>query len=840
MSLPATNTTLDVDSLLKELTLDEKVQLLAGQGASRTMGLPHRGIPSLMTSDGPHGIRGTRSFSRVPSPMLPSATSMGATFNIDLLRQAGNLLGEEARFRGINVLLAPTVCLQRSPLIGRGFEAFGEDPFLSGVLAAAYIDGIQGQGVATSIKHFAAHDQSDNSVEDNVVLTERTLREVHLLPFQLAMRYSNPWTFMASYNKINGVHVSENSFLLKTILRDEWGFNGLVMSDWFGTYSTSESVNAGMDLEMPGPTLWRGKALSLAVNSRKVSRRAIDDATKNVLTLINKVKAVEHISTPPRSDSQEQRALIRKIASEGIVLLKNDNKFLPLTGIKGKKFGLIGDHIKHPALCGGGSSEVEPYYSVTPYDAIVEEVGEANVSYAPGCYTFRFSPLLERLTCPGTNQFGWSIEIFGENPDENPKAEPVLTTVAEKPLIDVPENLALPKKYFVRARSMYKPEASRKFCFGFGVSGKGVLRVDGKVIIDQWTSQLPKTDSTPCFNRLCMEKFCMVDVTEKPVLLEVVMVNEAISGGVGTALTLAGRVGGFEPFDEDQRIRDAVELAKNVDIAILVTGLSSDWEYEASDRKHLRLPGRTDELVQAVLEANPNTIIVTQSGCPIEMPWESSATTLVHAWYGGQETGHGLADIIFGKQNPSGRLSITFPKSLKHTPAYLTFSKADYDIVYGEGVFIGHRYYEMVDRDPLFWFGYGLSYSVFEYKDLEVPKDIPGGKDGSMTISLTVANVGPYDGAEVIQAYVQDPESTLQRPIKELKAFNKVHLACGESRTVQLSLDRYSLSFWSQESSKWKAEAGEYVVIIASSSNPKDEILRASFYLSETYLWEGV
>lgn len=222
------------------------------------------------------------------------------------------------------------------------------------------------------------------------------------------------------------------------------------------------------------------------------------------------------------------------------------------------------------------------------------------------------------------------------------------------------------------------------------------------------------------------------------------------------------------------------------------------------------------------------------------MPWESHATTLVHAWYGGQETGHGLADIIFGKQNPSGRLSITFPKSLKHTPAYLIFSKADYDIVYGEGVFIGHRYYEMVDRDPLFWFGYGLSYSVFEYKDLKVPKEISGGKDGSMTISLTVTNVGPYDGAEVIQAYVRDPESTLQRPIKELKAFTKVHLACGESRTVQLSLDRYSLSFWSQESSKWRAEAGEYVVIIASSSNPKDEILRASFYLSKTYLWGGV
>ncbi|RTE83091.1 hypothetical protein BHE90_002344 [Fusarium euwallaceae] len=839
MSLPTHNATLDVDALLKELTLDEKVELLAGQGASKTTGLPHKGIPSLLTSDGPHGIRGARSFGRVSSCMLPCATSMGATFNVDLIRQAGNLLGEEARFRGVHVLLAPTVCLQRSPLIGRGFEAFGEDPLLSGMLAAAYINGVQGQGVVACIKHFAAHDQSANSIEDNVCATERTLREVHLLPFQLAMRHSDPWTFMASYNKINGVHFSENPFLLKTILRDEWGFNGLVMSDWFGTYSTSESVNAGMDLEMPGPTLWRGKALSHAVNCRKVSHQALDDATRNVLTLINKVKAVEHMSTP-ESDTQDQRALIQKIASEGIVLLKNDNKLLPLADFKGKKFGLIGDHVKHPAICGGGSSEVEPYYSITPYNAIVEEVGEANVSYAPGCYTFRYSPFLQRLACPGTDQFGWSVEIFGENPDENPNAEPVLTTVAEKPLIDVPENLTLPRKYFVRARSIFTHQASKQFRFGFGVSGKGLLRVDGKVVIDQWTDQLPKTDSTPCYDRLCMEKFCTVDVTDKTMLLEVVMVNENISGGVGTALTLAGRVGGFEPFDEDQGIRDAVELAKNVDIAVIVTGLSSDWEFEGSDRKDLRLPGRSDDLIQAVLEAKPNTIVVTQSGCPIEMPWESRATTLVHAWFGGQETGHGLTDIIFGKQNPSGRLSITFPKSIKHTPAYLTFSKADYDIMYGEGVFIGHRYYEMLDQDPLFWFGYGLSYSTFTYKDLEVLKQIPGGKDGSMTISLTVTNNGPYDGAEVIQVYIQDPESTLQRPIKELKAFTKVYLACAESRTVQVSLDRYSLSFWSQEWSKWKAEAGEYVVIIASSSDPKDEIMRASFHLSETYLWEGL
>ncbi|KAH7141110.1 glycoside hydrolase superfamily [Dactylonectria macrodidyma] len=827
MSTAKNTVDLEVDALLKELTLDEKIELLAGQGSFRTTGLPRLGIPALI----------------VPSCMLPSATSMGATFNPEILHQVGNLLGEEARFRGIHVLLAPTICLQRSPLMGRGFEAFGEDPFLSGILGASYINGVQDQGVATSVKHYAAHDQSDNSIEDNVCMTERTLREAHLLPFQLAIRYSNPWTIMTSYNKINGVHVSEDRLLLKQILRDEWGYKGLVMSDWFGTYSTSEAINAGLDLEMPGPTQWRGKCLSLAVNSRKVSHAVIDQAVRSVLDLTNKVKQAEKIPEPARSNTPEQQALIRKLVSEGIVLLKNDKSILPLKATYGKKFGLIGDHIKHPALCGGGSAEVEPYYSITPYDAIVEEVGEEHVSYTPGCHTFRFSPPLTYLESPDTHQFGWSVEIFGENPDDHPDAKPVLTATAEKELIDVPESFqaSLPKKYFVRARAFYKPETTGAFRFGFCASGKGVLKIDGQVAIDQWASQLPKTDSTPCFNRMCMEKFFDLDVTEGgSLLLEALLVNEDVSGGVGTALTLAGRVGGFQVFDEDEGIRDAVELAKKVDIAILIAGLSSDWEYEGSDRKHLRLPGRTDDLIRCVLEANPNTIVVTQAGCPIEMPWESSASTLLHAWFGGQETGHGLADILFGKETPSGRLSLTFPKSIKHTPAFLNFSKTDYDIVYGEGVFIGYRYYEKVDRYPMFWFGYGLSYSTFKYEDFKVPEEIPGGEDGAMTISVTVKNAGPYDGAEVVQAYIHDPTSTLQRPTRELKAFSKVHLPIGTSKSVQMTLDKYSLSFWSQESSKWKAEAGEYVVILASSSNPDDEIVRKSFRLSESYYWGGL
>ncbi|KAH6888522.1 glycoside hydrolase superfamily [Thelonectria olida] len=834
---------LDVETLISQLGLDEKVDLLAGQGSFRTTGLPSRGIPALVTSDGPHGIRGRRSFTLHPSCLLPSATAMGATFDAGLLQEVGNLLGEEARSKGVHVLLAPTVCLQRSPLMGRGFEAFGEDPFLSGMLAAAYINGVQEQGVAPSIKHYVAHDQSKNSIEDNVCMTARTLREVHLMPFQLAMRHSRPWTVMTAYNKINGIHVSEDPLLLKRILRDEWAFDGLVMSDWFGTYSTSEAINAGLDLEMPGPTQFRGECLSVAVNSRKVSHETIDGAVRNVLNLINKVKAVESTEDAPVTNTPEHQRLIRKLVADGIVLLKNERSMLPILHENNKSYGLIGDHFKYPALGGGGSAEVDPYYSVTPYDAIVEMVGEEKVSYATGCHSFKFSPLLRNLARPNSAEKGWLLEIFGENPGSNPSAQAVLTVTTVKELIDVPESLhkSLPQKFFVRAQSVFTPESSCSFRFGFSTSGKGKLKIDGKEVIDLWTSQPPKTEDTPCFNRNSMERFYDADVTKGQSLrVEVLLVNEDVAGGVGTALTLNGRLGGYEIIDEDRALRDAADLARKVDVPIVLTGLSSDYEYEGSDRKDLRLPRRADELIQSVLEANPDAIIVTQSGQPIEMPWEPQASTLVHAWYGGQEAGHGLADVLFGRVNPSGRLSITFPKSLKHNPTYLSFGKSDYDIMYGEGVFIGHRFYEQVDREPLFYFGHGLSYSTFEYSDLNVLEEFPPLADHQMRFSVNVTNKGPCNGAEVVQVYLHDPESSIQRPVRELKAFAKVNLEIGETKTVSLHLDRYSISFWSEEVSKWKAEAGEYVVIIASSARPEDEKLRASFKLPKTFYWTGL
>ncbi|KAL4881058.1 glycoside hydrolase superfamily [Aspergillus karnatakaensis] len=811
----------DIDLLVSRLSLREKVKLLSGQGSFRTTALLDYGIPSIVTSDGPHGLRGARKFNRVPICLLPSATAMGATFDVELMRRVGNILVEEARSKNVHVLLAPTVCLLRSPLMGRGFEAFSEDPVLSGLIASAYINGIQERGVAACIKHYAAHDQSLNSIEDNVCMTERTLRELHLLTFQIAYRLSRPLSFMTSYNRINGVHSSEDPLLLQKILRTEWGFDGLVMSDWWDTYSTSEALNAGLDLEIPGPTQFRGKLLR--------------DCTQHA--------QVEPQHDPSAANTPENRAIIRKVVADSIVLLKNEKQVLPLSVEKKKAYGLIGSHFKYPTLSGGGSAEGDPYYSVTPYEGMIEAVGVDNVIYTPGSYTFKFSPPLKHLTQPGTNERGWFIEILRENPQLNPDTKPVYSTYTDKDLIDIPESLhhLFPKKYFVSAKAVFKAEAAARFRFGFSVAGKGKVYIDGADAIDLWSTQPPNTHDTPCFNRLSMERFFDINVIAGQELpIHVLMVNEDVTGGVGTAFTLTGRLGGYEVLDSELALLEAARVASTVDIPIVMTGLTTHHESENSDRKHLRLPPGADLLIETVLAANPDAIIVTQSGCPIEMPWVSKADTLLHAWYGGQETGHGLVDVLFGHVNPAANLPMTFPQSVKHNPAYLAFGKSDYNITYDEGVFIGHRYYEAVERHPLFYFGHGLSYTTFEYSNLTVPDMFYPDATLEISISVDITNTGSRGGAEVVQIYICDPESSVLRPARELKAFSKVYMKSGETKAVTMALDKYALSFWSERDSQWKAEAGEFVVVVATSADPKAEVARRSFTLPKTFYWSGL
>lgn len=555
---------------------------------------------------------------------------MGATFDPDLIYRVGCLLAEEAKSHGVQLLLGPVVCLQRSPLIGRGFEAFGEDPIQSGTLGAQYIKGLQENGIGACIKHYAAHDQSDMSIEDNIIMTQRTLREVHTLPFQVAVRDSNPWAVMTAYHKINGVHCSEDPRLIRDILRSEWKYDGLVLCDWWGIYSTSESINAGMDLEMPGPTDWRGKILTWATRSRKVPIETIDSSVRRVLKLVNRVLAAQ--AEPIKdSDTEKNRALLRETTAASVVLLKNEANVLPLVKDSKTRYALIGDHWKNPAVAGGGSSEVTPYYVSTPYSAFVEVVGEDSFICAMGCYckksyasarerpsltvslAHKFAPLLySTITQPGSDAHGMLLEFFDKDPNGPSDAKLLYTTTTEKTDLNFADSLppdTVPEVYFLRIRAVFRAPKTMKYRFGLSVAGKVKLFINNTERIDLWTSHPEKTDSTPCFNGFTMERFADVDVREGATYdLELHLVNEDLGVRVGAAPAGGLRLGGFEVVDEDETIREAVEIARQVDIPIVLTGLSADYEYEGIDRKSLGLPGRVDELIERVTEANPKTV----------------------------------------------------------------------------------------------------------------------------------------------------------------------------------------------------------------------------------------
>ncbi|KAL6912621.1 hypothetical protein FSST1_010381 [Fusarium sambucinum] len=843
----------DVGHALKELTIEEKVKLLSGKDNWSTYPVERLNIPSITVTDGPHGARGASFFNGPLGALLPSATAMGATFDTELMRSVGNMLAAETIEKGSQVLLAPTVCLQRSPLIGRGFEAFGEDPILSGMMASQYINGVQEKGVATSIKHYAAHDRSYMSPEDDLQVAERTLRELHLLPFQLAVKHANPWSFMTSYHRINGVHTSENEWLNTQVLRKEWGWDGLLMSDWGGVYSTSEALNAGMDLEMPGPSRWRGDLLHLALFSRKVKKSMIDERVRNVVNLVNRVRPAIERETPKEEagDTPAKRALCREVARSSIVLLKNERKILPLEPSAQQTYGLIGPGFVYPAVSGGGSADLRPYYVRKPLEAIQDVVGKEKVRTAVGCYSHIFTPpLSEGVTVPGTDEEGFQLFWYGEDPETNPKAEPLhstTTTQATMYFADYHPS-GVPDVYWLRVVTSYKAPKTATMLIGLCVMGKGCLYIDGKLAVDLWSSHPKKTLQTPMFNQASMELTADLEAREGQTYeISVILKNESLSttvGGpyVGTSCIGGVRIGCCEKIDSAVALNEAVELARNIDVPIVIAGLNADYETEAVDRHDLELPPGINDLIQRVIEANPKTIIVNQSGCPVTMPWANHVSTLVQAWFGGQETGNAIADVLFGRYNPSGRLSITFPRRLEDTPSFLSFGRGVRQMYYGEGVFIGHRYYEKLGNNPLFYFGFGLSYTTFEYSNLEVPEVVDLGDDGEQTfnVSVDVTNTGDKDGHEIVQFWVSDVECATLRPRKELKGFAKIWVPSSEKVKAEISLDKYAVSYWDEEEEKWLAEKGSFRVVISRSADPEDEVLQREFKLERDLYWRGV
>jgi len=821
-----------VEDLLSQMAVQEKVALLAGTNGWYTVSVERLGIPSLKMTDGPNGARGAGGFtSGVKAACFPAEISLASTWNIDLLERVGQALAREAKMKGAQVLLAPTVNIQRSPLGGRNFECFSEDPYLTARLAVAYITGLQLEGVGASIKHFACNEEEFERYSLSSEVCERPLREIYLQPFQAAVREAHPWTVMASYNLVNGIPASEHHYLLTEVLREEWGFDGLVMSDWYESVkSTAASLNAGLDLEMPEPR-WRGQTLLEAVQRGEVTEATIDQSVRRILQLLVKADLFEHPPVGPEQDTDlpEHRSLIREAAAEGIVLLKNEQQVLPLQREQLTSIAMIGPNAQVAQIMGGGSAQVNAHYAVTPYAGIVAKIGNTvNVSYEQGCANYRLLPLLDvdLLLAGGEGtEHGLTVEYFNTF---DLSGSPVWTTLRKTSeltwLGEVPPDVNS-ARFSIRCTGRFTPREAGLYTFGLVSAGLSRLSIDGQEVIENWLQQKPGSDYFGMGSTEVQVGVALEAEHEYLLTLEF-----AKSAAVHAA---AFRLGCLPPVPTDT-IERAARRAAASDVAIVCVGFGGEWQSEGFDRSSLALSGKQDALIEQVAAANPRTIVVLNTGSPVTMPWLSSVATVLQAWYPGQECGNAIADVLFGDINPSGKLPQTFPLRLEDTPTYLDFPGENGKVYYGEGLFVGHRYYEKKKVAPLFPFGFGLSYTTFSYNSLSLNTQEVGPND-TLQVSIDITNTGQRAGKEIVQLYIRDEQASLQRPEKELKAFAKVQLEPGERKTMTLSLGREVLAYYDDLTHEWVAEAGVFEILVGASS--QDIRARATFTLTATTRW---
>ena len=663
------NTPLKASSLLAQLTLEEKASLCLGADFWHTAPVERLGIPAIMVSDGPHGLRKQPEqgdhvgiSDSVPATCFPTACALASSWNPELVRRVGEVLGREARAQGVAVVLGPGINIKRSPLCGRNFEYFSEDPLLSGVLGAAMIDGVQSQGVGTSLKHYAANNQETDRLRVSAEVDERTLRELYLAGFERAVIQARPWTVMCSYNKVNGVYASEHAWLLTAVLRGEWGFDGLVVSDWGAVHDRVAALVAGLDLEMPPNRGVSDAAIVTAVRTGQLDERSLDGAVARVLQLVD--RATANPEPPPVLDADAHHALARAAATECAVLLKNEDRLLPLHPAAGDTIAVIGEFARTPRYQGAGSSQVNP----TRVDVALDELRSA-----------------------------------------------------------VPDGLEV------------------AFAAGYGL----------------------------------------------------------------------------DTSDHDEELAaEAVTLAGRAEVVVAFLGLPAADESEGFDRTHMNLPANQTALLARLADANPNLAVVLVNGSAVRLSdWEEHAKAVLECWLSGQAAGGAAADLLLGAANPSGRLAETLPLRLEDTPSYLNFPGEAGHVRYGEGVFVGYRGYDKLDRQVSYPFGHGLSYTSFDYADLTT--NVTGRSDDGdlvMKVACRVTNTGDRRGKEVVQLYVGDPEASVARPVRELKAFAKVDLDPGETTVVEFALTARDLSYWSTRLNDWALEAGEFELALGASS----------------------
>ena len=656
----------DIEELVKGMSLEEKASLCSGEGFWHTKPVERLGVPSIMMTDGPIGLRKKREGASeggigvdasVPATCFPSGVALASSWDRALLERVGAAIAEEALVQGVSILLGPAVNIKRSPLCGRNFEYLSEDPYLVGELAARYISGVQSRGVGTSLKHFAANNQEKNRLLVDAVVDEKTLREIYLRGFETAVKKGRPWTVMCAYNKLNGLYCSENPWLLSKVLKDEWGHEGVLVTDWGACNDRVAGLLAGQDLQMPGDGGVTDAEIAAAVRSGVVPMDALDQAVRRILRIV--FMAVDGAKNRPMPDVDSHHAIARSAAAECIVLLKNDGDILPLS--KKGKIAIIGEMARAPRYQGGGSSHVNP----------------------------------SRLD----NAYQEAVRLAGN-------------------------------------------DAEVRFAAGYPTSGDAA----------------------------------------DPALLE-----------------------------------EARGLASWADVAVVFIGLPEEKESEGFDRPGLEIPASHSALVKAVCGVQRSTVVVLSNGGPIGMPWIARPRAVLEGYLGGQAGGGAIADVLFGEVNPSGKLAETFPVRLEDTPAYLNFPGENRRVEYREGIFVGYRHYDAIGIEPLFPFGHGLSYTRFEYSDLELDKTECLDTEG-LAVSVKVKNLGRIPGKEVVQLYVGTPADGVIRPPKELAGFEKIHLEAGEQKTVRFRLDARSFAFWDRELPGWRVESGIHRILVCSSS----------------------
>ncbi|KAF2840947.1 glycoside hydrolase family 3 protein, partial [Patellaria atrata CBS 101060] len=855
----------NVEELLPKLTLEEKVSLLAGADWWRTVGIQRDGvfIPKLKVSDGPNGARGESYVSGVKAACFPAESNLGCTFDTELIYRIGQELAEETKSKSADILLAPTVNIVRSPLGGRNFETYGEDPFLIGKLGAACVNGLLSRGTGACPKHFVANEAENKRRTLNVDVSETALREIYLYPFQIIMKESDPWCFMSSYNYVQGKPTGANKRLLTDILRDEWGFKGLIMSDWLGTYSTTEPIIAGMDLEMPGPYVQRGPKLVEAVKTGQVPQVTIDASTKRILTLLYKANKFSSPTEAPETaaESPIRDALICQAAADGMVLLKNTDSILPLK--KGVKVAVIGQHADSTNMSGGGSARMTyPMRGVTPLQGLWG--AEVEFEYHPGVPVYNALPLPEVDVVSAVD--GVETEVEGlvrcEWFNSTTAGEKLMRTnwlkrpeyiIKEKWPVDL--NLV---DYCTRMKFVITPQTTGEHLLGVVSTGAAEVYVDGQLVL------MREQEMDLIFESYMFQKPHLQRHTTYPMIADQPYTITLISRGASKEAlsTLTTSQLGPMPLLEGTSLRfheaysipsltsAAATLASQYPIALVFVGKDADFESEGADQEGMALPSHQNALIAAVARANENVIVVNFSGSAVEMPWAEmgNVKAVIQAWYPGQEAGHAVAKVLTGEICPSGKLAQSFPCRIEDNPSFGNFPVGGDGVLrYVEGRDVGYRHFDRDGVRKARWpFGYGLSYTRFEYVEFGfVGESRIGGEKGILTISVEVKNIGNLVGKEIVQIYVVPPAhqvkesvSGSKRPVKELKGFTKVEVKPGAVIDAKIMLDKYAVSYWDEGLDAWRAEKGTYKALVAKSS--VDVVGELEFEVEGEFTWKGV